>query len=138
MNYSLSRFHRARRRFLIWGFIFLVSGIATSASTLSIVNTTRQIWTSPTDTDAVHYDSDAACAANWDDCYTTTSNEPNLFAPMLPVIGDSLMGLGGTLFGLAAVSSFLIITAESIVEGMGGKISTAFNAGRPKDSEKAE
>ena len=134
LNKSLSKFKNLRRQLLIIGAIALglgaILGLANGGSTPS------STWQSPSDTTYTSYDSYDACYTDWDNC-VEVKGTPTAGSVSQGLFAAGFSSLGGGLLSLALVAHFLIFTSESIVEGMGGNITTE-DPNASKESKKGE
>ena len=122
MNQSLLRFKNLRKQTAIAGIIALGLGLLLLAIGLGS-STSSSTWSDPSDTTGTSYRTYDECYVDFDNCIEIPGM-PTSGNAGTAGFGSSLATLGGALLTLALVSHFLILTSESIVEGMGGNITT--------------
>jgi hypothetical protein len=135
MNQSLLRFKNLRKQTAIAGIVAIGLGVLLLAIGLGS-STSSSTWSDPSDTTGTSYRTYDECYIDFDNCIEVPSI-PSSENSGTAGFGSSLAALGGALLTLALVSHYLILTSESIVEGMGGNITTEDpNASRKsKDDE---
>jgi hypothetical protein len=118
MNQSLAKFKGLEKRFIVWGVVVFVIGLVVLFIGLTA---SKSVWSSPSDSSGTTYATNDDCLVDFDDCQLSSIPTPNGGAI---VFGYVALGLSSSFFGLFMIARFLILTAESIVEGMGGNIQT--------------
>jgi hypothetical protein len=95
-----------------------------------------------TDTDGYSYASYSECLdANYMDSSsddgTTCTEDPTqrIVDPNLAMLGYSFLGIGGLAFNFAIVGRFLIMTTDSLLEGLGGNLHSVVAPGKPQHKE---
>jgi hypothetical protein len=129
LNQSLSKFKNLRKQTAIAGLVTLGLGILLVL--ISLGSTSSSTWSDPSDTTGTSYSTYDECYMDFDNCIEVPGS-PSSSAAGTATFGSGLTALGSALMSLALVSHFLILTSQSIVEGMGGNIATEDPNAAPK------